>query len=113
MTIRNKFSLIGITALLVCIAVIFFTRNKNGNQKIFLHAVPVQTVYGWGYNIMANERLYIKQEFIPSVPGKQGFSSSDDALAVANLVIQRISTGREATITERDLDSLGILKIKK
>ena len=113
MTTRNKYNLIGITALLVCIAVIFFTRNKNGNQKIFLHAVPVQTVYGWGYNIMANERLYIKQEFIPSVPGKQGFSSSDDALAVANLVIQRISTGREATITERDLDSLGILKIKK
>ena len=110
MTIRNKFSLIGITALLICFAVIFFGRKNRDSEKVFLHATAVQTVYGWGYNIMADSRIYIKQEFIPSIPGKQGFKSSEDALRVANLVIKRISDGQEATITPQDLDSLGVWK---
>ncbi len=112
MTIRNKFSLIGITALLISLAVIFFSRNNSKDERVLLHAVPVQTVYGWGYNIMAGERLYIKQEFIPSVPGKNGFKSSQDALKVANLIIYRISKNQQATITNRDLDSLGLLRNK-
>jgi hypothetical protein len=113
MTIRNQFNLIGITALLVCIAVIFFTRQKSHEGKIFLHAVPVQTGSGWGYNIMADERVFIKQEYIPAVPGKEGFKSADDALLVANLVIHKISTNQLPTITTRELDSLGVLNNKK
>jgi Domain of unknown function (DUF4907) len=110
MITKKKFSLIGITALIVIIAVIFFNRQNSGDKKVFLHAVPVQTVYGWGYNIMADDKLYIKQEFIPSIPGKQGFKSADDALHVANLVIERLASGHPPTITNRDLDSLGITK---
>jgi hypothetical protein len=106
MTTRNKYSLIAIAALLVCIAVIFFSRGK----KIPLHAEAVKTTYGWGYNVLAGERIYIKQEFIPAVPGKQGFSSADEALRVGNLVIERISSGLQPTITVRDLDSMGIIK---
>jgi hypothetical protein len=110
MTIRNKYSLIGITALLICFAVIFFSRQKMREGKIFLHAEAVQTVYGWGYNVLADNRIYIKQEFIPSVPGKQGFKSADDALLVGNLVIKKISNNLPPTVTGRDLDSLGIVK---
>lgn len=110
MTIRNKYSLIGITALLICFAVIFFSRQKMHEGKIYLHAEAVQTVYGWGYNVLADNKIYIKQEFIPSVPGKQGFKSSDDALLVGNLVIKKISNNQPPIITGRDLDSLGIVK---
>jgi Domain of unknown function (DUF4907) len=110
MTIRNRYSLIGITALLICFAVIFFSRQKMREGKIFLHAEAVQTVYGWGYNVLADNRIYIKQEFIPSVPGKQGFKSADDALLVGNLVIKKISNNLPPIITGRDLDSLGIVK---
>jgi hypothetical protein len=106
MTIKNKYSLIAITALLVCFAVIFFSREK----KILLHAEAVKTSYGWGYNVLAGERIYIKQEFIPAIPGKQGFGSADDALRVGNLVVKRISAGLQPTISYQDLDSLGVLK---
>jgi hypothetical protein len=108
MTTRNKYSLIAVTALLVSFAVIFFSREK----KVFLHAEAVKTAYGWGYNVLAGERIYIKQEFIPGIPGKQGFTSADDALRVGNLVIKRISGGLQPTISTRDLDSLGIIKNK-
>jgi Domain of unknown function (DUF4907) len=110
MTIRNKYSLIGITALLICFAVIFFSRHKTQEGKVFLHAEAVQTVYGWGYNVLADQRIYIKQEFVPGIPGKQGFKSADDALMVGNLVIKKISSNQPPVITTRDLDSLGIVK---
>jgi hypothetical protein len=110
MTIRNKYSLIGITALLICFAVIFFNRQYSHEGKKLLHAVPVQTAYGWGYNILADEKIFIKQEFMPGVPGKQGFKTSDDALLVASLVIKKISSNQLPTITFRELDSLGLIK---
>jgi Domain of unknown function (DUF4907) len=107
MTIRNKYSLIGITALLVCFAVIFFSRQKT-EKKIFVHAQAVQTVYGWGYNILADEKIYIKQEFIPGIPGKLGFKSADDALKVGNLVVKKISSNQPHSISAGEIDSLGI-----
>lgn len=78
--------------------------------KIFLHAEAVQTVYGWGYNVLADQRIYIKQEFIPGVSGKQGFKSADDAMLVGNLVIKKISSNQPPIVTARDLDSLGIVR---
>jgi hypothetical protein len=110
MTIKNKYVLIGITALLFCFAVIFFNRQKNHEGKIFLHAEPIQTVYGWGYNILADEKIFIKQEYMPGVSGKQGFKSAADALVVGNLVVKRISSNQMPMITRKDLDSLGLLK---
>ena len=105
MTTRNKYSLIAVTALLVCFAVIFFGRLK----KPLVHAEAVKTTNGWGYNVLEGERIYIKQEFIPALPGKREFSSADDALRVGNLVAKRISSGLQPTITVRDLDSLGVI----
>ena len=56
------------------------------------------------------QRIYIKQEFMPGIPGKQGFKSADDALLVGNLVIKKISSNQPPIITTRELDSLGIVK---
>jgi hypothetical protein len=119
MTIRNQFSLIAVTALLIGIAVIFFMREKNHEGEKFIYAVPVRTELGWGYKIYlaaedikdtSTDRIYIKQDYIPGVPGKQAFKSEADALRVANLVILKISSGRQPMITAPELDSLGIIK---
>jgi hypothetical protein len=109
MTIKNKFNLIGITALIIVIAVIFFIRHKNHEGKVFIRAVPTQTAYGWGYDIMADDKVFIKQEYMPGIEGKKGFKSADDALIVGNLVVKRISSNMMPMITRRDLDSLGLV----
>jgi hypothetical protein len=110
MTIRRTYSLIAIAALLICFAVIFFNRYKNQEEKVFIYAEPVQTVYGWGYNIIAGDKVHIKQEFMPAVPGKQGFKSAADALLVGNMVVKKISSNQLPAITIRELDSLGLYK---
>ena len=108
--IRNNFFLIGITALLIGAAVIFFSRHHSQEKKVLLKAAAVQTTAGWGYHILANNKIYIKQEFMPAVAGIKGFKSADDALLVGNLVIKRISSNQSFAISIRDLDSLGVLK---
>jgi hypothetical protein len=128
MTIRKKkYLILIITALLVCCAVIFFVRQEQAykkdqadkkeqavkNQqagKIFLKAVPFQTAYGWGYNIMADNKIFIHQDYIPYVSGKQGFKTREDALLVGNRVIQKISKDELPTINQKDLNDLGIFK---
>jgi Domain of unknown function (DUF4907) len=110
MTIRNTYSLIAIAALLICIAVIFFNKHKGGAEKMLIYAEPVQTVYGWGYNIITDGKVQIKQEYIPAVPGKKGFKSASDAMLAGNLAVKKMSLGQWPTITFHELDSLGVYK---
>jgi Domain of unknown function (DUF4907) len=109
MTTSKKFIIIGVTALL-CIAVIFFSRQKSHEGEVLLTAMPIHTPYGWGYTILAGKKKFIEQEYMPAVPGKQGFKSAADALLVGNLVIKKLTSKQWPTITFRDLDSLGLTK---
>jgi hypothetical protein len=109
--ITKKYRIGIITALLFCSAVIFFaTRTHPPRDRVFLQAVPVKTPFGWGYNIMADDKIYIHQDYMPAVPGKQGFKSSEDALLVGRRVIQKITRNELPAITEKDLQELGVLK---
>jgi hypothetical protein len=108
MTIRKTYSLIAIAALLISFAVIFFSRSRDHDNKIFIYAEPVQTVYGWGYNIIAAGKVHIKQEYMPAVPGKHGFKSAADAMLVGNLVVEKITENKMPTITVHELDSMGL-----
>jgi hypothetical protein len=118
MTTRNKFNLIMFTALLIGIAVIFFSRNRRQSGERFIYAVPVKTETGWGYKIYqgtedvkdtTTDRIYIRQDYIPGLPGNHSFVSEADALRVANFVIWKISSGRQPLINSQELDSLGIV----
>jgi Domain of unknown function (DUF4907) len=110
MTIRKTYSLIAIAALLISFAVIFFSKYKEQHQKVFVYAEPVQTVYGWGYNIIAGGKVHIKQEYMPAVPGKRGFRSAADAMLIGNLVVEKITESKMPTITLHELDSMGLYR---
>jgi hypothetical protein len=110
MTIRRTYSLIAIAALLVCSAVIFFNRHTIHDEEVYIYAEPFHTDYGWGYNILANGKVHIKQQFMPAVSGKHGFKTEADALRVGNLVVKKITENRSPTITIHELDSMGLYK---
>jgi hypothetical protein len=107
MTTKTKYFLAGIAALLVSFAVIFFNHAAH-EGKLYIHTVTFKTADGWGYNIMTDDRVYIKQEYIPAIVGKHSFKSEEDAAKVGNLVVNRISSNQQPTITIKDLSDLGI-----
>ncbi len=109
MTIRKTYSLIAIAALLISFAVIFFMYRQR-SKKVFIYAEPTQTVYGWGYNIIADDKVHIKQEYMPAVPGKRGFKSAADAMLVGNLVVKKITENKMPSVSLHELDSMGLYK---
>ena len=68
-----------------------------------------ETDKGWGYDIYLNEKKYIHQTTIPSVPGTAGFSSKKDAEKVGNLVLDKINRNEmPPSVTPEELKKLKI-----
>ena len=63
----------------------------------------------WGYQILNNGQVFINQPHIPAVPGKNGFTSEEQAIRVGKLVITKLESGAlPPTVTKQELDSLEI-----
>ena len=66
---------------------------------------------GWGYQILVNKKIYINQRIIPVVQGNKEFTTQEQALKVANLVISKMKKKASLpSVTIKELDSLGIEK---
>ena len=80
-------------------------------QCVWQHHSHLVSVYEWKlFHCSSLPKFYIHQDYIPAIPGKQGFKSPEDALLVGKRVIQKISRNEIPAITEEDLIELGILK---
>ena len=96
--------------VLVAIVIFIFVRNRNKqSDQVYVEAKSVHGPLGWGYNILTDGKIYIHQEFIPAVPGKQGFKTEEDALKVGRKVISKISQQELPSITVADLKEMGIV----
>lgn len=70
----------------------------------------VQNEHGWGYNILSNGKLFIRQPNIPSIPGNKGFADEEKAKKVAEFITYKIQNGIMPPSTNKaELDSLGVL----
>jgi len=66
--------------------------------------------FGWGYQILNNDKLYINQPHIPSVEGNMGFKSKENALTTADYIIHKLENNIfPPTISPQELDSLNVL----
>lgn len=64
---------------------------------------------GWTYHILIDDKVYIDQQYIPCVAGKQRFTSEDDALKTGRLVLKKLRDGQIPTIKIQELDSIGVI----
>ena len=59
---------------------------------------------GWRYNIHYNDKLLIKQNYIPGIPNQKTFTSKREAERIGYLVINRLEMNDSPSITKADLD---------
>ncbi|WP_422082223.1 DUF4907 domain-containing protein [Ulvibacterium sp.] len=99
------FLIIGIAALLIG------TLLDISNSQI----KSVETGYGlkltenpmdksWCYEIYANGKLQIRQEYVPGISEKVRFASKTDAERIGKIVLNRLKKGRFPAITKQDLE---------
>lgn len=63
----------------------------------------------FGYEILVDKKLLIRQKNIPGLAGNTGFSTKAAAAKVARLVIRKLQQGTmPPTITHMELNNLGI-----
>ena len=87
----------------------YYWRKKWEKDHVKVTLRPIHTVYGWGYDIWTDKSRYIHQDIIPGIPGIYGFRTKEEALAVGQLVYDRLISGKLPVVTSEDLDSLKIV----
>jgi hypothetical protein len=106
--------------ILFVISLIFFVATRfighkqiDENKKhglVHVTMKPIQLEGGWGYEIYANDSLYIRQDVIPAVSGRKLFVSKEQAEKIGNLVVTKLVREKVQlpSITVHELDSCGI-----
>ncbi|MES2372169.1 MAG: DUF4907 domain-containing protein [Bacteroidota bacterium] len=88
-----------------------FTRLKSKGDhgdKINISLVTFHAPAGWGYDVYANDSVYIHQEYIPAIEGRKGFHSEEEANTIGRLVISKMKYGKFPVISLLELDSCEI-----
>lgn len=106
---KYRFILIGVI-FLIPIFLIYFINEQNSieeiNNELFHEIYEVKK--GYGYKIISDDKVLIKQDFIPAIPGKIPFNSYIEAQMVAQLVIEKILKKEDPKIKKKDIENLEI-----
>lgn len=69
---------------------------------------------GWGYDLYVDGHLTIHQPILPGVAGNISFSSQEEAKRTGTFALDKMKkSGGLPTISVQELDSLGVIIIKK
>jgi hypothetical protein len=93
--------------LILLIPILTLFLSCKNNEEYLVNAYKINEE--WGYCILKNNKIIIKQTTIPTFSTSVRFKSKNDALKVGHLVIDRIKNKLSPTITKKDLI---LLKIK-
>lgn len=93
-----------IVVLLLTWGALLFSCGKNPRTRV----ETFETESGWGYSIVHNDKVFIKQEHVPAVSGNYSFIRESDARNVGSLVLKKLKNQQSPSITIHELDSLKI-----
>ena len=71
----------------------------------------IESINGtWGYDILNEEKTIIHQTSIPGKSGTEGFKTKEQAIRVANAIIEKINKGiKPPSISPEEMKLLGAL----
>lgn len=72
-------------------------------QSSDYHLTVVKEQDAWLYKIYRNHALYIKQDYIPAVNGRQRFQSKSDAEQIGTLVLNKLNNNELPLVTKEEL----------
>ena len=105
MNMKKNKSILWLT-LAICMLISFFLYHRHEACRYSLQIIETENEGGYGSRILCGDRVVICQPYIPSLPGRKGFASEEDARRVGNLVLERIRSGSDFTISASDLEQV-------
>jgi hypothetical protein len=108
-TSRHNILVISIAAV-ICVGTYFVVRplaESNGQSpKQKFSSRVFRVAEKWGYEILVNDKVFIRQETIPAVNGIQGFESPEQATQTAALIINKMKSGQHPTVTTFEIQQI-------
>lgn len=97
--------IIGLSILIA--AVILITRwHSSSNRPHRITSEVHKVVNGWGYDILVDDKILIRQESIPVLQQQQAFATPIQAEKTARLVIQKLQAGQHPALSTFDLEKV-------
>jgi Domain of unknown function (DUF4907) len=93
----------------VCVYGVYKWQAKWKKDHVYVVLKPIHTELGWGYDIWVDKARFMHQPFIPAIPGRHGFRTQEDALAVGQKIYDRIIAGQIPTISPEEIRDMGLL----
>jgi Domain of unknown function (DUF4907) len=107
--INRRQGMVLLTALSLAAGITMFKIARRNEDPDRVTSNCFKTTQGWGYDILVGKKIVIHQSFIPGVPGFQGFTTQQQAQAVAQIVIEKIKSHKQPFISHEQLQQLGII----
>src|SRR5688572_27046530 len=97
-------------SLAISAGIWIITLNKQSVKKEKHFAARVfGSFHGWGYDILVNDSLLIRQESVPVLEGKKGFQKKEQAEQVAQLIINKLKRGQHPSVAIFELEQILLL----
>lgn len=109
---RKKILLFVATGILLAVVIVYgvhYWRLRRSRDYVFVQVKPIQKDWGWGYEIITNGKVYIKQEFIPVLQGHHGFQTKGQALQVGNRVVEKIEHHQLPILSLQELEQMQVI----
>jgi hypothetical protein len=107
MKITNRYSfLIWFYAIIIVVGMVgtvFYFTCSNSEQHHGYIVKTIQTENGFGYEILANDHVYIRQEFIPAIPGNRSFKTAREAMEIGDMVATKLENGQTPVISMQEI----------
>lgn len=104
MSMKRNSRIVSIVFFLLLGSLYLWLHATNGDYRVEV----IKSNSGYGYKLYEGKRTIIVQPFIPAVPGKTTFQTKEDAQRTGNLVMKRIKSGDNFSISKADLNNLKI-----
>ncbi len=108
---RRKLNRLILVSVLVMLIAYGTTRHRNSGNDLLQVEVGVFELEKntWGYEIWVDKAIFIRQEYIPAIPGNQYFLSKEDAIKTGNAVMQKLLKGQRPTLSSDEVIALGVV----
>lgn len=105
MTINGRKALPGLLLLLLLAFYMFFRvgglGTPHGRQP---ELQTFQLRDGWGYQILVDGKVFIYQPTIPAIDSEKAFPDQESARKVGMLVLKRIKSKKDPTVTHNEIN---------
>jgi hypothetical protein len=78
-------------------------KNQKANGLVQTKVKTYKVANGWAFSIYLGEKEYIRQPFIPGMPGKIPFATDSQAMEAGKLILGKMVTHKTPTISLEEL----------